>query len=116
MNLVRDLLDIQVRDSRYRRCGRVDGIVLEVRAGAPPRVAWLELGGTTYARRIHPKLMALYTRLAKWFGFDPTPVRIPMKQVGKIDLSLTLAIDAGTHPELLEAEERLARLVRRGAA
>jgi len=43
MDLVRDCLDKQIDDRFKRRMGRVDGIVLEVEPGRPPRVAYVEL-------------------------------------------------------------------------
>ena len=52
MDLVRELLDIQVRDRHFRKVGRVDGIVVELREGKPPRVERLELGFVVLARRI----------------------------------------------------------------
>ena len=38
MDLVRDLLDRQLTDRSGRNLGRVDGVVLELRANRPPRV------------------------------------------------------------------------------
>jgi sporulation protein YlmC with PRC-barrel domain len=37
MDLVRDLLDKKVVDRNGREMGRVDGIVISIRAGAAPR-------------------------------------------------------------------------------
>ena len=51
MDLVRDVLDELLRDRRGRKMGRVDGIVLELRDGEPPRVVALHSGLETLARR-----------------------------------------------------------------
>src|SRR5690242_3753919 len=59
MDIVREVLDKQVLDRHQRKMGRVDGIILEIRDGAPPRLLALEVGGITLARRLHP-------RLGKW--------------------------------------------------
>ncbi len=56
MNLVRDCLDKQIEDSQKRRMGRVDGIVLEIEPGRPPRVAYVELGVKTLMNRLSVRL------------------------------------------------------------
>ena len=61
MNLTRDILDQQVVDRAGQRLGKVDGVILELRDGEPPRVAAIEIGPVTLTRRIHP-------RLAEWLG------------------------------------------------
>ena len=52
MELVRDILDGQIRGRDDIKLGKVDGIVLEMRDNQPPRVAFIELGSATFARRI----------------------------------------------------------------
>lgn len=54
MHLVREVLDKQVIDPNHRKAGRVDGIVLELRPGAPPRVAFIEVGVLTAVARVSP--------------------------------------------------------------
>ena len=56
LDLIRDVLDKQVVDRAETKMGRVDGVVLELREGGPPRVAALEMGFATLARRIHPRV------------------------------------------------------------
>ena len=68
MDLIREILDKQLVDRNEDRLGRVDGIVAELRAGAPPRIVQFELGFVPLARRVSLRLerlaMALHMRFA----------------------------------------------------
>jgi len=55
-DLLRDILDKQLVDEDEQQMGRVDGIVIELRDGEPPRVDHLELGFTVLAARLHPRV------------------------------------------------------------
>ena len=78
MDLIRDCLDKRVDDRNQRRMGRVDGIILEIEPGRPPRVAYVELGVMTLLNR-------LSSRLGKVLHIESTPYRIPW---GKIEVGL----------------------------
>jgi hypothetical protein len=52
VHLVRDVLDQQILDRDDVEVGRVDGIVVELRPNAPPRVVSLQVGFVPLARRI----------------------------------------------------------------
>ena len=65
MNLVRDCLDKQIDDRSKRRMGRVDGIVLEIEPGRPPRVAYVELGVKTLMNRLSSRLGTALAKLLK---------------------------------------------------
>jgi len=54
VKLVCDVLDQPVMDRHGQPMGRVDGIVLELRDGAPPRVASIVIGPTALGQRLHP--------------------------------------------------------------
>ena len=69
MNLVHDVLDRVVVDRNEKHLGRVDGLVLELRDGAPPRVAYVEIGAETASRRVAGWLTRLTQALDK-SGFD----------------------------------------------
>ena len=56
MHLFREVLDKQIVDREECRLGRVDGIVVELRDGAAPRLVRLELGMVPLARRISLRL------------------------------------------------------------
>ena len=56
MDLARDLLDKLLVDRNQRPLGRVEGIVLELRADRPAAGrAAMEVGLVTAARRLHPR-------------------------------------------------------------
>jgi hypothetical protein len=115
MDLVRDLLDVQLIDPNQRPIGRVDGILLDVRPGEPPRLAALEVGAVTLARRIHPRLgPALHRFVLRWFGVSWRPVRIPLAHFGRIGVDIEIAVGERRERRLLRLEEWLSnRIVRR---
>ena len=53
MNLIKDVLDNQLVDRKDRKIGKVDGIVVELRDGLPPRLLSTVRGaiGPTLRRR-----------------------------------------------------------------
>jgi sporulation protein YlmC with PRC-barrel domain len=97
MELGRNLLDQQLIDSRNHHMGKVDGVVLELRDGAPPRVAYLVVGGTTLLWRIHP-------RLARWaerrLGGHGHVARIAWKRVLKVGVDVKVDVEAAGSPAL----------------
>jgi hypothetical protein len=114
VRLVHDVLDTQVLDVRERPAGKVDGIVLDLRDGRPPRVTAIEIGGLTLARRLHPRLGS---RLARWTRhagpFALHAVRIPWSAIQRIEpRQVRLRIDA-TRTPLWTLERWLAKLYAR---
>jgi len=82
MNLVRDLLDKALVDRNGRDMGRVDRVVLDIRDGAPPRVAALEVGPAVLAHRLAPLAGRWAAALEHAFGVDEgRPLRIPVRDV-----------------------------------
>jgi hypothetical protein len=81
MNLVRDCLDKQMEDRVKRRMGRVDGIVLELETGRPPRVAYVELGVKTLMNRLSPRLGKVIERFLDRRHIKTAPYRIAWSQV-----------------------------------
>jgi sporulation protein YlmC with PRC-barrel domain len=95
MHLVRDILDNQVRDARDRKMGNVDGIVLVLRKGRPPRVAAIELGLATLLRRISRRLGRFATSVERRWGITGTdPVRIPFNKIESIGIDVRVAVEA----------------------
>jgi hypothetical protein len=73
----------------------VDGLILEERPEAAPRVAFLELGGGALARRLHPRLVPLVQGLARTIGLtDGEPLRIPWSKVTRVHVTIEVDIDA----------------------
>lgn len=77
MDLIRDCLDKQIDDRSRRRMGRVDGIVLELESGRPPRVAYIELGVKTLINRLSIRLGNAIARLLERRHIEYAPYRIP---------------------------------------
>ena len=96
MLLVRDVLDSQMLDRRGERIGKVDGVVLELREGGPPRVVCLEAGAPTLARRLGPRIGHWISRLAhRWGGAHPESYRIPWTKVREVTLDVRVDVEAG---------------------
>ena len=101
MLIARDLLDSKLRDAFRREIGRVDGIVLEVEPGAPPRVAWLEAGGPVAWRRAWRVLARLDGALRRRWGARSTePARIPWKAVASAEDGFRVTVDADRTPAM----------------
>jgi sporulation protein YlmC with PRC-barrel domain len=95
MNLGQAVLDQQVIDRQCELMGKVDGIVLELREGKPPRVARLVIGGGTAASRVHPRFGAWLIRWRRRFGpKNDGPLEVPWSKVLKIGIDVQVDVDA----------------------
>ena len=93
MLLVRDVLDKQMLDRDGEKMGKVDGLVLLVGEDGPPRVAYLEAGAPTLARRLGPGIGRWASRLAvKWGGAHPESWRIPWTKVREVTLDVRIDV------------------------
>jgi hypothetical protein len=112
MHLVRDLLDAQLVNANGRMLGRVDGVLLEVRADRPPRVAAIEVGAVALARRIHPTLGRWLRAFAiRWMPVSWRPVQLPLTMCRDIGIDVALDVDPETERRLLRLENWLSRHV-----
>ena len=94
--LVRDLLDAQVLDREKRPMGKVDGIALELREDAPPRVAYLEIDAASAWRRLGARFGRWARRAqAKWGG---GPCRFEWSQVRELTIHVRVDLDAERTP------------------
>lgn len=85
LELARDILDLQVVDCEEIKMGRVDGLVLELREGKPPRVDHLEMGSSVLARRLHPRIERWVDALRRRLGVQKTGrYRVPWSAVREI--------------------------------
>ena len=100
MNLIRDCLDKPIDDRFKRRMGRVDGIVLEVEPGRPPRVAYVELGVKTLMNRVSSRLGNAVAHVLESRHIDFAPYRIPWDKI-KVGLNEARAdVEAEKTPAL----------------
>jgi sporulation protein YlmC with PRC-barrel domain len=82
MDLVRDVLDKKVSDRNGRDMGRADSIVLEIREGAPPRVAGIEIGPAVLGHRVRPVVGRWIAGLEHALGIDQgRPLRIAFGEI-----------------------------------
>jgi sporulation protein YlmC with PRC-barrel domain len=97
MELGRMVLDQEVIDRHDHPMGKVDGILLEVRPGAPARVTHLVVGGTTLVWRLHRGLARRLERALKGGGH---PATIPWDRVIRIGIDVKVDVDAARSPAL----------------
>jgi sporulation protein YlmC with PRC-barrel domain len=98
MLLTRELLDMQLIDRRGNRMGRVDGIVLELRAGQLPKVAFIETGGDAPWRRLGHRLAGWARAILNLLPGRDEPTRIPWPAVLNIDADVHVSMDAAETP------------------
>ena len=72
LDLTREVLDMQLVDRDRTKLGRVDGIVLELREGQPPRIDALEMGFAVLARRVGRRAEGWVERLRRRFSVRRT--------------------------------------------
>src|SRR3954451_6598276 len=85
LELARDLLDKQVVDRDETKMGRVDGLVLELREGKPPRIDHLEMGSAVLARRLDPRIERWVNAVRQQIGVQKTGrYRVPWEAVQEI--------------------------------
>ncbi|HXG92885.1 MAG TPA: hypothetical protein VNN73_11035 [Blastocatellia bacterium] len=93
-DLIRDVLDKQLVDRNQNSIGKVDGIIVALREGKPPRVAYIEVGTVALARRLNP-------RLAKWAAAlerrlkvsEGEPYRIPWSKVREVGIDVEVDLE-----------------------
>lgn len=95
MELIRDVLDKQIHDPQDCKIGKVDGIVIALRKGRPPRIIALELGVATLARRIHRGLGDWIARMERRRGMTKNEVvRIRFEHVVTTGIDVTVNVEA----------------------
>jgi sporulation protein YlmC with PRC-barrel domain len=95
MELGQALLDQQVTDRKGEQMGKVDGVVVELRKGKPPRVAALVIGGGTAAERVHSGWARWLLRWRRrWGPRDDGPLEVPWSKVLKIGVDVKVDLEA----------------------
>jgi sporulation protein YlmC with PRC-barrel domain len=100
MHLVRDVLDKQVVDRQQARIGKADGIVLSISDHGQPRVAFIEMGVLTLARRLnrrlHDRAVAFFEKTQP--ASSPRPYRIPWSKVRDVGVDIEVDVDSSETP------------------
>ena len=95
LHLFRDLLDKQLVDREELPLGKADGVVLEIRADAPPRLVAIEVGNAAMLRRIHPRLADLSALLARRLGVGSgEPMRVEPEALLRFGNDVKVDVDA----------------------
>jgi sporulation protein YlmC with PRC-barrel domain len=113
VHVVGDVLDREVMDRNGRAMGRVDGILLEVTPGQPPRLAAILIGPAALGHRLHPRLGRLVERIERWWALGRNrPARIDFRDIEAIGRTVRLRLTVG-ETEVDAVEQRLRRWVLR---
>lgn len=112
MDVFRDLLDKQLLDMKGRKIGKVDGLVMTVTTRGRPRIAFIELGSVTLARRLGPRLARWTARIAAVLGDRRgyVPFRISWEKVTDVAVDIEVAVELEATP-LNSWRERLRKHV-----
>jgi len=98
-HLVADVLDKQLVDAKKNKLGKADGLVIVLREGKPPRVAYIECGAAVVARRLGRWCERAVLALNRRLGVRDQPrYRIPWSKVKDIEIDIDVEIDE--HPLL----------------
>jgi hypothetical protein len=97
--LVAEVLDNQLIDATGQPAGKVDGVVLELRDGRAPMLAFIEVGPITLLDRFNRRLARWWARIDARFGAGRgQPIRIAWTHVSKGEVSLHLDLEAESTP------------------
>ncbi|BAY10657.1 hypothetical protein [Calothrix sp. NIES-2098] len=114
MDIIRDVLDNQIVDRNQRKMGKVDGVVMELQAGKQPRLAYIEVGVTTLANRINPRLARWVAAIAnKWGAKQAEPFRIPWSKVRDVGIDVEVDMEAEATPALAYEKWLRDRIIKR---
>lgn len=105
MRIVRDVLDAEVVDGHKQPLGKVDGVVLELRARGRPRVAAIQIGAPVLARRLRRPVRTIVASCARrWHAQTLT---IPWSKVRDVDMDIEVHLE-GQHATSRDWERWLA--------
>jgi sporulation protein YlmC with PRC-barrel domain len=107
MDIVRDVLDKSVVDRNGREMGRVDGILLDLEAGKPPRLEAILIGPAALGSRLHSRLGQLVSAVERRLNVDrDRPARIAFTDVDDFNRKIRLRLTIG-QTAIAAIEERL---------
>jgi hypothetical protein len=108
IDLARDVLDKLLVDERGREFGRVDGVLIHVRQGRPPRVAEFEIGVYTVLRRANRRAGEWLARVMERFSpVSLKSARLPCDRFKARGNRLMIPINAEHDPRLMPGEKWL---------
>jgi sporulation protein YlmC with PRC-barrel domain len=97
--VVAEVLDKQIVDSKRRQAGRVDGVVLELREGKPPRLAYAEISPITLLSRFNRRFAQWYARHDRKLGEGRgVAFRVPWTRLKREGPTFVMDIDAEATP------------------
>jgi len=99
VNLAHDVLDKQLVDCNGRNIGKVDGLILELPQGKPPRVLCIEVGAVTLANRFSRRLGKLVAKIYKRVP-EAGSYRIPWSKIRDLGVDIQVEIDSEKAPPL----------------
>jgi sporulation protein YlmC with PRC-barrel domain len=108
MDVAHDLLDKHVVDRNGHPLGRVDGIVLELREGEPPRLTEMLIGASALGYRVNATVGRWVHALEHAVGIgNLRPIRIDCTRIEEIDDKITIDLPAGeTAADIVEQRIR----------
>jgi hypothetical protein len=96
VDVVRDVLDTAVVDRNGREMGRVDGIVLALRDGQPPRLDAILIGPIALGERLHPAVSRLAKAFERWLGLGAgRPVRVDFGDIESFEHKVRIRLAIG---------------------
>jgi hypothetical protein len=99
--VIRDVLDNQLVDRKKYNIGKVDGVIAVLRKDKPPRLAYIEVGMSTLAHRLHPKLGMWAEAIGRKWGFNGgKPFRIPWSKICDVGIDVDVDLEAEETPLL----------------
>jgi hypothetical protein len=108
LDLARDILDELVVDEHNREFGRIDGILLHLRHGKPPRVGEIEVGAYTVLRRVNRPLGEwLAAVLERVSPVSLKSARLPFEHFKRRGGRIQMSVDAEADTRLLPGEKWL---------
>src|SRR5205085_804664 len=95
-------------DKHGREFGRIDGVLLHLRQGKPPRVGEIEVGTYTILRRVNrPVGEWLAAVLERISPVSLKSVRLPLAPFKRKGDRIEMPVDAETDPRLMPGEKWL---------
>jgi hypothetical protein len=110
--MVRDVLDMLLRDKNGRDCGRVDSVIIKVTPGEPAVATEIECGIFVALRRVNERAATWLERIAS--RVIPIPlgsVKLSLDKFSHEAGFIELPIDSESDPHLLRAEKWLRKHV-----